>query len=113
MGFNNIAGKASFQLVKFVLALTRVFPIKWSYGLCSFIGSAGSRLKWKRKQIAMDNLKIVFPEKTPKERKLIFRESLSNMLKNYFEIGYCINGKYTEKQILRMADASGLEQLDN
>jgi len=112
MGFKKIAGKASFQLVKFILALTRIFPIKWSYGLCSFIGFTGSILKWKRKQIALDNINIVFPEKTLKERKFIFRESLSNMMKNYFEIGYCINGKYTENQILQMADASGLEQLD-
>ena len=112
MEFKKIAGRASFQLVKFILALTKIFPIKWSYGLCTFIGFVGSGLNWKRKKIALDNIKIVFPEKPLKERKSIFRESLINMLKNYFEIGYCINNKYTEKQILEMADASGLEQLD-
>jgi KDO2-lipid IV(A) lauroyltransferase len=112
MGFKKIAGKASFQLVKFILALTKIFPIKCSYGLCTFIGFLGSGLNWKRKKIALDNIKIVFPEKTLKERKFIFRESLINMMKNYFEIGYCINGKYTEQQILQMAEASGLEQLD-
>jgi len=105
-------GKTSFQLVRFVLYLTRIFPIKWFYALCSSAVFVGARLNWKRKKIALDNIKIVFPEKTPKERKAIFTESLRNLLKIYIEIGYCINGKYTDKQILQMADASGLEQLD-
>jgi len=105
-------GKASVQLVRFVLYLTRIFPIKSFYALGSFAVFVGARLNWKRKKIALDNIKIVFPEKTPKERKAIFRESLKNLLKIYIEIGYCINGKYTDKQILQMAGASGLEQLD-
>jgi KDO2-lipid IV(A) lauroyltransferase len=105
-------GKASFQLVKFILFLTRVFPLKWAYALCSFVVFILSRLSWKRKNIALDNIKIVFPEKTIAERKYIFRESLRNMLKNYFEIAYVISGKYTAKHLLPMVDASGLDQLD-
>jgi KDO2-lipid IV(A) lauroyltransferase len=105
-------GKASFQLVKFILFLTRVFPLKWAYALCSFVVFILSRLSWKRKNIALDNIKIVFPEKTIAERKYIFRESLRKMLKNYFEIAYVISGKYTAKHLLPMVDASGLDQLD-
>jgi Kdo2-lipid IVA lauroyltransferase/acyltransferase len=105
-------GKASFQLVRFVLSLTRIIPIKSVYALCSFAVFILVRLKWERKRIALDNIRIVFPEKTQKERKAIFKESLSNFLKIYIEIGYCINGKYNERQILQMSDASGLEQLD-
>jgi len=73
----------------------------------------GSRLKWKRKRIALDNLKIVFPDKTLKERKSMLRESLRNMLKNYCEFAYVISGKFNEERILKMASASGLEQLDD
>jgi KDO2-lipid IV(A) lauroyltransferase len=113
MTLKNIAGKASFHLVKFALFLTRFFPLKMSYGLCAFLVFIGLRLKWKRKEIALDNLKIVFPDKTPKERKFIFRESLRNMLKNSFEVAYMINGKYTSEKILQMTSATGLEQLDN
>jgi len=44
----SLAGKASFQLVRFLLFLTRIIPLKLSYSFCSFIVFAGSRLKWKR-----------------------------------------------------------------
>jgi KDO2-lipid IV(A) lauroyltransferase len=113
MSLKNIAGKTSLHLVKFILFLTRVIPLKLSYALCTFIVFAGSRFKWKRKKIALNNIKIVFPEKAKKEKKSIFRESLRKMLKSFFEFAYIINGKYTAEKILRMASATGLEQLDN
>jgi len=113
MTIKKLAGKASFQLVKLILFLTRIFPVKLSYAFCTFAVFAGSLFKWKRKKIALDNLKIVFPEKTEKERKSIFRESLRNMLKNYFEMAFIINGKFPAKKISEIAKASGLEHLDN
>jgi len=112
MTIKNFAAKSSFQLVKIVLFLTRVFPVKWSYAFCTFVVFVGSRLKWKRKKIAMGNLNIVFPEKTEKERRAIFRESLRNMLKNYFEVAFMTNGKYTSEKISEVASATGLEHLD-
>jgi KDO2-lipid IV(A) lauroyltransferase len=112
MAIKKLAGKASFQLVKLLLFLTRIFPVKFTYALCSFIVFVGSRLKWKRKGIALKNLQIVFPEKTDKERKYIFRQSLRNMLKNYFEIAFIINMKYTKEKILQIVSATGLEYLD-
>jgi KDO2-lipid IV(A) lauroyltransferase len=113
MSPKNIAGKVSFHLVKLMLFLTRVFPLKFAYVFCTFIVFVGSRLRWKRKRIALDNIKIVFPEKSEKERKSIFRESLRKMLKSFFEFAYIINGKCTSEKIIRMADATGLELLDN
>jgi len=112
MTIKKFAAKSSFQLVKIVLFLTRVFPVKWSYAFCKFVAFVGSRLRWKRKKIALNNLKIVFPEKTEKERRSIFRESLRNMLKNYFEVAFMANGKYTSKKISEVASATGLEHLD-
>lgn len=113
MTLKNLAGKASFQLVKLILFLTRILPLKFTYALCRSIALIASGLKWKRKQIALNNIKIVFPKKTKKERKLIFRESLKNMLKNYFEIAYIASGKFTVNEILQMVSATGLERLDN
>jgi KDO2-lipid IV(A) lauroyltransferase len=113
MTIKKLAGKASFQLVKLILFLTRIFPVKYSYAFCTFAVFVGSGIKWKRKKIALNNLKIVFPEKSEKERKSIFRESLRNMLKNYFEMAFIINGKYSSEKILEVASASGLEHLDN
>lgn len=92
--------------------LIKIFPVSLSYLWCSLIVFIGSRLNWKRKKIAMKNLNIVFPEKTGKEKKVIFRESLKNMLKNYFEIGFIASKKYSEKNILNMVSAEGLEHLD-
>ena len=106
------SGKPSFQIVRFVLLLTRALPLKWAYGFCTFVVFIGSRLRWKRKSIALSNLKIVFPEKSDAERKSILRESLRNRLKDYFEMAYVINGKYKAKQILPMVSARGLENLD-
>ena len=113
MTFKNLAGKASFQLVKFILFMTKISPVKLSYAICTFTAKVASGLKWKRKTIALNNLKIVFPELTEKERKSIFRESLRNMFKNYFEMAFIINGKYAAEKISEVASASGLEHLDN
>jgi len=113
MTIKKLAGKASFQVVKLILCLTRISPVKLSYAFCTFAVFVGSRLKWKRKKIALNNLKIVFPEKSEKERKSIFRESLRNMLKNYFEMAFIINGKFSAKKISEIVSASGLEHLDN
>jgi Kdo2-lipid IVA lauroyltransferase/acyltransferase len=109
----NITGNTSIHLVRFMLFLTRVFSLKFAYALSAFIVSIGSRLRWKRKKIALDNIKIVFPEITEKERKSILRESLRKTLKSFFEFAYIINGKCTVEKILPMAGATGLEQLDN
>ena len=113
MSFKKILGRASFLLVKFILLLTRIIPLKWSYALCDFVVFAGSRLNWKRKKIALDNIKIVFPELTLKDRQVIFRQSLRNMLKNYFEMAYIINGSYQAGDISKMVSVSGIEHLDN
>lgn len=112
-GIKNLAGKASFQIVRLILVLTRVFPVKFSYAICTFFAFLGTVLRWKRKLIALGNLKIVFPELSEKERKSIFRESLRNMLKNYFELAFIINRKYSAEKISEIARASGLEHLDN
>jgi len=108
----DLAGRASFLPVKFILFITRIFPVKCSYTFCNCAVFVGSRLKWKRKKIALDNLKIVFPELTEKERIAIFRESLRNMLKDYFEVAFIANGKYSEEKISEIGSASGLEHLD-
>ena len=113
MTFKKLVGKASFRLVKFMLFMTKITPVKLSYAICTFTAKVASGLKWKRKKIALNNLKIVFPELTEKKRRSIFRESLRNMLKNYFELAFIINGKYTAEKISEVASASGLEHLDN
>ena len=112
MAIKKLAGKASFKLVKLILFLTRIFPVKWTYASCTFIVFVGSRLKWKRKEIALKNLRIVFPGKTEEERDSIFRHSLSNMLKNYFEMALVINMKFSSDRILQIVNATGLEHLD-
>lgn len=104
---------ASFKLVKFLLSLTRIIPLKMSYSLCSFVVFAGSGINWKRQKIALGNLRIVFPEKDEKEIKSIFRKSLRNMLKSIVEFAYMASGKYSGARITGMASASGLEHLDN
>lgn len=112
MKIKKLAGRASFQLVRFILFLTKLSPVKCSYAFCFFTVSVVSRLRWKRKTIALNNLRIVFPGLTPKEHKVIFRESLRNMLKNYLEVGFIANGKYSREKISESVTASGLEHLD-
>lgn len=104
--------KASFKLVKVVFFLIRILPVRCMYGFCNFTVFMGSRLKWRRKLIALNNLKLVFPEKSEGERKYIFRESLRNMLKYYYELIIVITGKYSSDKISEWLSASGLEYLD-
>ena len=102
------AGKASFQVVRFILFMTRVIPVRCSFAFCNFVVFVGSRLNWKRKKIALKNLEIVFPELSEKERMAIFRESLRSMLKDYFEVAFMFNGKFSKEKISKIASASGL-----
>lgn len=113
MTVKKFAGKASFQLVKLFLLLSRILPLKASYALCRLVGSAASLPDWKRKRIALGNLEIVFPEKTEEERQVILRDSLVKLLKNFFELGFIISGKWSAQQTLDAVTASGLEHLDN
>ena len=104
---------ASFKLVRFLLSLTRIMPLKMGYSLCSFLVFAGSGLNWKRKKIAMDNIRIVFPEKDEREIRSIFRKSLGNMLKSILEFACMASGKFPVSRISGMASASGLERLED
>jgi Kdo2-lipid IVA lauroyltransferase/acyltransferase len=113
MTFKEVTGRATFYLAKFMLFLTRIIPLRMSYSLCSFLAWLGTVIDWKRKAIAFRNLDIVFPEKSKDEKKSIFRESLKNMLKDYFEFAYFANGKFPLARIAAMADVTGLEHLDN
>lgn len=107
-----IANRIPFLLVRFILFLTKIIPLKWAYALCGCIAFAGSRIRWKRQTIALKNLEIVFPEKSKRDRFLIFRASVRNMLKNYFEIAYLASGRLSGKEILDMVSATGFEYLD-
>jgi KDO2-lipid IV(A) lauroyltransferase len=113
MTFKKIAGKSSFHLVKFLLFLSRILPLKASYAICHFFASAGTLLKWDRKQIALANLAIVFPKMTDEEKQAIFRESLVKILKNYFEICFFTSGKWSADDVAEAVTASGLEYLDD
>jgi len=95
-----------------MLFLTRVIPLKMAYSICSFLAMLGTGINWKRRTIAFRNLNIVFPEKSGEEKKVIFRESLKNMLKDYFEFAYFANGKFPSERISGMASAEGLEHLE-
>ena len=107
-----IAGKASFHLVRFLLFLSRFLPVKASYAICDFFASIGSSLNWNRKQVALANLEIAFPEKTDQERLAIFKASLAKLLKNYFEVCFLTSGKWSASDVLEAVTASGLEHLD-
>jgi KDO2-lipid IV(A) lauroyltransferase len=107
------SGNLSLYLVKSILILTRMLPLKMSYAFCNFIVFAGSGIKFKRKNIGLENIRIVFPGKSPEERKLILKESLRKILKSFFEFAYIVNGKTKRENILVMAEATGLQYLDN
>jgi len=108
-----VKGRISLYAVRFMFFLTRILPLKWGYSFCTFVVFIAYGFKWKRKKIALENIKIVFPEKTDKERISILRESLKKMLKGFFEFACFVNGKFPPEKILQMADATGLDQLDN
>ena len=108
-----LAGKASFQLVKFFLLLSRILPLKVSYAICQFVGSVALLPDSKRKRIALANLELVFPEKTEGERQAILKESVVKLLKNYFEICFLTSGKWSAEDIEEAVTASGLEYLDD
>ena len=107
-----IAGKASFQFVRFFLFLSRFVPQKASYAFSRFLGSIAVLPDWKRKRIALGNLEIVFPGKTEEQRQAIFKESLVRLLKNFFEICFLASGKWSAEDIQGAASATGLEHLD-
>lgn len=112
MNRKELAGKASFQLVRFFLFLSRFLPLKASYVCCTAAGSAISLLNWKRKRIALANLNIVFPEISDADRRAIFKKSLIKLLKNVIEICFLAGGKWSARDVEDAVTASGLEYLD-
>lgn len=105
-------GKASFHLLRFFLFLSRILPVKASYAICRFVGSVAVLPNSKRKRIGLANLEIVFPEKSDQERLAILKESIINLVKSLFELGFILSGKWSAQQALDAVTASGLEHLD-
>ena len=112
MTVKKFAGKASFHLVRFFLFLSRFMPLKASYLFCRVAGSAILLPNWKRKRIALSNLRIVFPERSDADLRVIFKESLVKLLKNFFEICFIAGGKWSSRDVENSVTASGLEYLD-
>ncbi len=75
--------RIQYILFRVFRAILLFFPEKTRFGIVSFLGSMAYKLLKKRREIALINLKMVFPEKTDDEREKIAKKSFITMVKAY------------------------------
>lgn len=112
MSIKKFLGKLSWWLVKFFLFLVKIMPIAGIYAFIDFIVWIAMLFPWKRKTLAMNNMKIVFPNISKAEQQILFEKFLRNMLRNYFDIMILKVKTLPAEKILAMAEADNLQALD-
>ncbi|GAB6282934.1 MAG: lysophospholipid acyltransferase family protein [Ignavibacterium sp.] len=113
MSSKKFLSKISFSIVRFIMFLVEIFPENVSIKIADLIAYFTYKINWKRKDIALNNLKIAFgDEKTENEINLIFKNSLRKIARNLFTMIFILKRKLTENDILNLFEVEGIEYLD-
>ena len=85
-----------FLAVYSIIAFLHMMPLSFVLKFGSFIGLFAYYIIPVRRSVALTNLKIAFPEKSDRERKMICRDSYKNFGMTFFEF-LCLNTLSHEK----------------
>jgi Kdo2-lipid IVA lauroyltransferase/acyltransferase len=88
----------------------RLLPYRWSLRLGSGLGTLVFRIWGKRRQIAIDNLSRVFPDKTPVQVRTIALSVFRNIGKTLIE--FVAAGAWSKEKVLDEVSFAGREHLD-
>ena len=90
--------------VGLILLIFKLLPLRAAEALGAGLGSLAGCFAWRRNKVALFNLKVAFPEKSDKERKVI----LKGMWRHF---GRLIADLPHNRQVLKEARFEGVEHL--
>lgn len=113
MNSKKFLSKISFSIIKLIIFLVEILPKNILIKIADLIAFISYKINWKRKDIALNNLKIAFgDEKTENEINLIFKNSLRKIARNFFTIIFILKNKLTKNDIINLFEVEGIEYLD-
>ncbi len=113
MNSKKFLSKISFSIIKIIVFIVKIFPITISIKIADLIAYIAYKINWRRKEIALNNLKIAFgDQKTKEEINLIFKNSLKKIARNFFTIIFLLENKLKENDILNLFGVEGIGYLD-
>lgn len=107
-----LSEKIEFGVVVGLLGLCRRLPDGWVYALFRGLGVAGYHVVAQRRKLAMRNMEIAFPDKSPAERKRLVRKNFVNLAESMALNTLIMSGRITDQQLLDMVEVDGWERLE-
>jgi KDO2-lipid IV(A) lauroyltransferase len=89
--------------------LVQLLPYRLQMLLGGWLGLLAIKLGKRRRHIAVTNINVCFPEKTPEQRRIILKESSISLGKGFFESG--IAWFWPDWRLRPLYTISGLEHL--
>ena len=96
-------------LIRCLVGVMQALPLKWVAGIGRLCGWVAWVLRVPHRQVAIDNIRMAFPEKTPGEVKGIARENLLRIGENYASA--LKTASFGAEQVAEICPVAGLENL--
>ncbi len=101
----------TYYLLRIASWLTRVFPVRTGYWLCSLVGGLIFYFSPGVRDAVMDNMLHLMPDASKRKRKAMARRVIRNVVKNYYDL---VRLPYLDKNKLEhKITVYGIEHLDN
>jgi KDO2-lipid IV(A) lauroyltransferase len=100
----------TYYLLRIASWLTRVFPVRTGYWLCSLVGGIIFYLNPRIREAVTDNMRHVFPNSSKHERRNLGRRIVRNVVKNYYDL---VRLPYLDKkEVEHKITVYGIDNLD-
>ena len=76
--------------LKLCSSVSGIVPLRWNYCFGWLVGKLFYRFVTRYRNSSLESLAIAFPDKSPKERKAIAKESIILMMKSALEVISCV-----------------------
>ncbi len=107
----NLREQIEYAATAGVLKLCRVLPEGAVYSLFKGFGLLIHATAGRRRRLSLRNTEIVFPEKTPAERKLIVKKAYLNLTESMALNTLITTGKISDQRLMDMVNPTDWEKL--
>ena len=95
-----------------VMGLCRILPKRAVYFLFQSITRLFYHLLGSRRRLTLRNLEIVFPDKTPKEREVMAKQSYTNFAESMAFNALMVTGRISNEELLDSIEVEGWENFE-
>lgn len=107
----NMRNQLEYAVAKGMLELCRILPERSIFALFEGIGLLLYATVGRRRKMALRNLAIAFPEKSPRERKRLARQSFLNLSESLACNALLMNGRISNERLLAMVEVDSEARL--